>query len=569
MNQLCIATSRPVIFPRLFYTNIRESIQCLRCKESHTTINSHPSISLHLPLTKDPITVTKSLERETDTVILSDYYCDICKRYGDASKECVFLDFPPILIITPERDEHHLTDIFKLDLSQLEKRNALRRAEHLDYIYRNLQISTVNTLEQPSTVSPQFAYSTLTESNTKPLFPPVKDATQNKNTPAGEDFATPTQVNNDATYELRAMAFYRGDGHEGHYTAACFSDMLGKWVYFNDDQLPRVLDQSELEKTFNLGHTTFLVYLRKSLPKALHIPFVISPLSYPSSSLSPVLYGMRKNKDSFSVLIKAPPKKKVLSATTASVAPQSPISRTPIISTATPTAGGIPFSPSVMETPKKQFKCQHPECKFSTDYSGNLSRHLLSHSDSKPYKCGFPLCPHTARRKDAAIQHEMTHSPLRQYYCEDCKKMIADWRNFRSHLLNHIYHDIYGEKPTGIPTIIPSFHPQKNPPNKRKAAAPFSFPDPPTPRKISGSVIFLPVETDSTLRTENGQIVSGMDKMRLNEGQQEANPKLHADSNHEVVENLQDGENASVQKPGVRSESTRVEDGDTNTENGG
>ncbi|KAM4538933.1 uncharacterized protein PAE49_019922 [Odontesthes bonariensis] len=87
---------------------------------------------------------------------------------------------------------------------------------------------------------------------------------------------------------------------------------------------------------------------------------------------------------------------------------------------------------------QKTFSC--PKCGKKYIHSGNLIKHLSSHSGKCPFSCSE--CDRTFNDKTMLTNHLRTHSGEKPFSCSECGKRFGHRGNLRKHLRTHS-----GEKP--------------------------------------------------------------------------------------------------------------------------
>ena len=88
---------------------------------------------------------------------------------------------------------------------------------------------------------------------------------------------------------------------------------------------------------------------------------------------------------------------------------------------------------------KKKFKCDYPECIFSTMHKGNLKVHKRIHSGERRFRCNVPGCEYSAIRKGDLKNHMLTHSGEKPFQCDHpgCQFSSAYTGNLTKHKRTH------------------------------------------------------------------------------------------------------------------------------------
>ncbi|XP_064092725.1 zinc finger and BTB domain-containing protein 7C-like isoform X35 [Macrobrachium nipponense] len=76
---------------------------------------------------------------------------------------------------------------------------------------------------------------------------------------------------------------------------------------------------------------------------------------------------------------------------------------------------------------------QCPYCVYSTPFSQNLKRHMLTHTGEKPYTC--PHCPYKSSQKVHIDAHVRTHTGERPFACPHCPHRSKQQSSLRTHIL--------------------------------------------------------------------------------------------------------------------------------------
>ena len=87
----------------------------------------------------------------------------------------------------------------------------------------------------------------------------------------------------------------------------------------------------------------------------------------------------------------------------------------------------------------KKFKCDNPECKFSTVYKGNLKVHKRTHTGERPFHCNHPRCEYSAKHKSDLQKHLLTHNGEKPFHCDypGCEYASTQNNNLKRHKTIH------------------------------------------------------------------------------------------------------------------------------------
>ena len=92
-----------------------------------------------------------------------------------------------------------------------------------------------------------------------------------------------------------------------------------------------------------------------------------------------------------------------------------------------------------------KFKCEHPGCKFSTNYSMSMQKHSRNHEDKFesqfPFACALPSCDFRRRSKAEMMKHERNHENcMPEFRCPLCPtRRYPDSKSLFFHKsLNHV-----------------------------------------------------------------------------------------------------------------------------------
>ncbi|KAI8512814.1 Histone-lysine N-methyltransferase prdm9 [Branchiostoma belcheri] len=81
----------------------------------------------------------------------------------------------------------------------------------------------------------------------------------------------------------------------------------------------------------------------------------------------------------------------------------------------------------------KRFKCQH--CSYSTEHTGHLKNHMVTHTGERPFKC--QTCGKGFTQKGSLQRHQQVHTGEKPYRCEECGRSFNRQSNLTTHMLTH------------------------------------------------------------------------------------------------------------------------------------
>src|ERR1700733_14333709 len=105
----------------------------------------------------------------------------------------------------------------------------------------------------------------------------------------------------------------------------------------------------------------------------------------------------------------------------------------------------IPMSTTLnVALAKSKHACTFEGCTYVPTQSGNLKRHILSHTDERPYKCTHRGCTYAANQSGSLISHLLIHTGEKPYKCthEGCTYAARQSGDLAKHITNHT-----GQKP--------------------------------------------------------------------------------------------------------------------------
>lgn len=76
-----------------------------------------------------------------------------------------------------------------------------------------------------------------------------------------------------------------------------------------------------------------------------------------------------------------------------------------------------------------------PYCKYATDVSTCLMRHIRTHTGEKPFFC--PYCPVRTTRKASLISHIQCHTGEKPLACNYCSYVSRQKSNMNRHMKKH------------------------------------------------------------------------------------------------------------------------------------
>lgn len=91
------------------------------------------------------------------------------------------------------------------------------------------------------------------------------------------------------------------------------------------------------------------------------------------------------------------------------------------------------------------FKCNWPGCKYESNGTGHMKRHLRTHTGERPYVCTWPGCSYAASQSGHLDQHLLAHTGERPF---KCKWPGCDYSASRpGHLKRHMRVHARGNQP--------------------------------------------------------------------------------------------------------------------------
>merc|ERR1712228_850674 len=95
----------------------------------------------------------------------------------------------------------------------------------------------------------------------------------------------------------------------------------------------------------------------------------------------------------------------------------------------------------IEERERKRFKCEY--CKYSTNNSCDLKKHIRIHTGERPFKCKEPGCNMKFRQRAHLKNHSQTHSSEKPYKCSynGCNKTFKLKNSYNRHCTLHVEDD--------------------------------------------------------------------------------------------------------------------------------